>query len=80
MATQVYTPEMGQSKPVADIEADLSYYGKHYFLRTALELETNRGVKFYQVGDDGRNVYKVTIKAYDKLEAQYSISREAHLD
>ena len=29
-----YTPEMGQRKPEVKMEASLSYYGKHYFVRS----------------------------------------------
>lgn len=34
-----YTPEMGQCKPEVKMEASLSYYGKHYFVDTPLELK-----------------------------------------
>ena len=38
-----YTPEMGQRKPEVKMEASLSYYGKHYFVDTPLELK-GRGI------------------------------------
>lgn len=38
-----YTPEMGQRKPEVRMEASLSYYGKHYFVDTPLELK-GRGI------------------------------------
>ena len=34
-----YTPEMGERKPEVKMEASLSYYGKHYFVDTPLELK-----------------------------------------
>ena len=39
-----YYPEMGEAKPLAQIEASLGHYGKHYFLRTPLTL-SGRGVE-----------------------------------
>ncbi len=79
IGTHCWTPEMGQSKPDTQIESNLSHYGKHYFLATRLEL-SGRGVEQRSDHSDGRKRYKVTIKAYEKLEQQYSISRAAHLD
>ena len=38
-----YTPEMGEEKPDCQIESQLSYYGKHYYLWTSLELK-GRGI------------------------------------
>lgn len=39
-----YTPEMGEQKPKCQIEAERSYYGRHYHINTPLELK-GRGIK-----------------------------------
>lgn len=73
MSTKVYYPEMGDEKPAAVIEASLGHYGKHYYLTTTLELK-GRGIKQISTSRPGMNRYKVTIKAYEKLEAENDIS------
>lgn len=89
--TYIYTPEMGQEKPEGcQIEASLSFYGKHYFLDTPLELK-GRGITFikkYSADDltaagqykTGWNEYRVTKNAYEKLKTQYAISYKSCLD
>jgi hypothetical protein len=62
-----------------EIEASLSHYGEHYYLDTHLEL-SGRGIRYYGQNGRGMNQYKVTIKAYDKLKAQYQVSKESTLD
>lgn len=79
MPTLTWMPEMGQHKPAAQIEATLSHYGKHYYLVTDLEL-AGRGIKKTDTRQDGSKAYKVTIRAYETLERQYTISRESLLD
>ncbi len=84
-----FTPEMGQRKVSAQIDASLSHYGNHYFLDTPLELK-GRGITFikvYAAGDFirpnhkvGWNSYKVTTAVFEKLKSQYSISMERNLD
>lgn len=78
--TYNYTPEMGEEKPDCQIEARLSHYGKHYYLKTALELK-GRGIT-KQSGNYGDNLnrYKVTILAYEKLQKLYAISYRCLLD
>lgn len=71
--TYIYHPEMGEKKPECQIEATLAWYGKHYFLKTDLELK-GRGIR--KLEDD----YIVTKKAFEKLESQYSISICSYLD
>lgn len=59
--------------------ADLSYYGKHYFLRPLrddLPQLHGRGISY----DEERNTYTVTTRAYDKLKEQYRIRYETCLD
>ena len=74
-----YTPEMGDKKPMADIEAKLSYGGSKWRLQTKLELK-GRGIKLHEQSEDGTNIYYATELAFNKLEQQYSISLESLLD
>lgn len=85
-----YTPEMGQRKPNCQMQSTLSYYGKHYYIDTPIELK-GRGIKLikqYKSSDltphgqykVGWYNYEVTLLAYDKLKEQYSISSERLLD
>ena len=76
--TYLYTPEMGDTKPECQIEASLSYYGKHYFLKTR-EVLKGRGITLDKT-ENGINYYTATRRAYDLLEAKYSISYESNLD
>lgn len=88
--THNYCPEMNEQKPVAQMESQLSYDGKYYYIDTTLELK-GRGITFiktYKSSDltsfgqrkVGWHSYKVTRNAYKQLESQYSISREVLLD
>lgn len=84
-----YTPEMGGQKPDCQMEASRGYYGKHWFIDTPLELK-GRGIEFikkYQEKDFcskdrrvGWNEYRVTNRAFEKLQEQYTISQELFLD
>ncbi len=84
-----YTPEMGGQKPNCQMEASKGYYGKHWFIDTPLELK-GRGIEFikkYQEKDfcskdhrAGWNEYRVTNRAFEKLQEQYTISQELFLD
>lgn len=88
--TYLYTPEMGQQKPDCQMEASRSYYGKHLFIDTPLEIK-GRGITFikkYTSKDFanpnnhkiGWNEYQVTNLAFEKLKTQYTISMECCLD
>jgi hypothetical protein len=77
--TYLYTPEMGQEKPDCQIEASLSYYGKHYYLYTNLELK-GRGITPDGTDSKGRKCYRATMRAYKQLQETYSISYESLLD
>ena len=85
-----YTPEMGEQKPKCQIEAERSYYGRHYHINTPLELK-GRGIKKDGVKEaknlrpnyqymDGWFEYTVTERAFEKLQEQYTISQELLLD
>lgn len=73
-----YTPEMGDKKPLADIEAKISYGGK-WRLKTRLELK-GRGITLHEQQDNGLKIYYATDLAFKKIENQYSISMECLLD
>ena len=85
-----YTPEMGEQKPKCQIEAERSYYGRHYHINTPLELK-GRGIKKDGV-KEAKNLrpnyqymagwfeYTVTERAFEKLQEQYTISQELLLD
>ena len=87
----MYTPEMGQQQPEGcQIEASRSYYGKHYFLDTPLELK-GRGITLLETYKDsnlnksgkyktGWNCYQVTERAFEKIKQQYAVSMECCLD
>lgn len=78
--TYTYTPEMGQKEPKGcQMQAGLCYYGKHYWIRTAIELK-GRGITKNEPSRDGLNNYTVTVKAFEKLKSQYAISIERYLD
>ena len=75
----VYYYEMQQPPTGCDFAADLSYYGKHYFLRPlrdGLPQLHGRGISY----DEQRNTCAVTTRAYDKLQEQYRIRYETCLD
>lgn len=84
-----FTPEMGQRKVNAQMDASLSHYGNHYFVDTQLELK-GRGITLLKIYSEenfirpshkvGWKSYKVTTAAFEKLKSQYSISMECNLD
>jgi len=89
LGLQLYTPEMGERKPIAQIEAIMGR-GNHWSLRTPLMLK-GRGITLREVLTkdkllksgwymDGWFSYWVTDRAFDKLKEQYSISCEMLLD
>ena len=70
---------MQQAPTGCDYAADLAYYGKHYFLRPlrdGLPPLHGRGITY----DAEQGTYMVTLRAYDKIKAQYKIKRETCLD
>lgn len=81
-----YYPEMGDAKPVADLEIQSDYRGGWY-VYTFLELETNRSVKFDSKITEkqnskraGMNLYRVTRKGMDALKLKYRASWSVLLD
>lgn len=95
MPTYAYTPEMNESKPhhkFYDMEIRRSYDYRYTYIQTPIELKGRGITKIgtieaknyistarieYKIG---WNEYKVTQKAFDKLEAQYKMVRESLLD
>lgn len=77
VGTTLYYPEMGDKKPVCDIEVKLGYGGK-WRLKTALEL-SGRGIKLHS-SENGINIYYATDNAFYKLEKEFSMSHEVLLD
>lgn len=86
-----YYPEMGDKKPVCQMEASLSHNGKHYFIDTPLVLSPGRGIEYlgtYRPQDltpqgqrkVGWGKYKVTCNAFEKLKREYSVSYQMLLD
>ena len=78
MSAILYYPELNEEKPLTMIEARLSYYGKHFFIKTRLHLN-GRGITFLE-NDNGINRYKVTINAFKALEEKYSTCIKCYLD
>ncbi len=81
-----YHPEMGEEKPAAQIEAHLSHYGKHYFLKSQIELK-GRGIYYrgtLKAGDltpqaqgkVGWHEYKVTEKAFNTICETHAVAYE----
>jgi hypothetical protein len=79
-----YYPEMREAKPVAELEASLSHYGRHYFVKTRLELR-GVGIKFLKTltaadlvpqaqAKVGTHEYKVTEKAFEKLLKAHGVA------
>jgi hypothetical protein len=95
MTTYNYCPEMKEVKPdhrFYDMEVQASYDYKYQYITTPLEIK-GRGITFIGKIDPknyistarigykiGWNEYKVTRKAFEKLESEYRIVRETLLD
>ena len=66
---------MQQAPTGCDFSSELAFYGKHYFLRPLrndLTRLRGRGITY----NEQSGTYMVTIRAYDKLKAQYRIMHE----
>lgn len=85
-----YTPEMNEKRPeTAQIDANLSHYGQHWFLRTPLTLKgrgiVHQGVETAETlvpqahHKAGWNKYKVTEKAFDAICERYHVATESML-
>ncbi|KMY49598.1 hypothetical protein [Peribacillus loiseleuriae] len=84
----IYCPEMGDTKPQAQIEAKFSAIMGKFRISTPLELK-GRGIKYHDTYTEhncnspklyGHNIYYVTMAAYKKLEQEYTSAQEVLLD
>ena len=85
---KTYYPEMGEKKPTAFIEAQLSHGGTHWYLTTRFELK-GQGIRYLKTyGDDntysnrlvGFHEYKVTQRAFNKIKTLYDVVQQRLLD
>ena len=76
---KTYYPEMNEAKPKGQIDASLSYNGKHWYLKTKLTLE-GRGVSFVDLQSNGKKRYRVTEKALEIIDTQYTVVSTILLD
>ena len=79
IAMKTYYPEMNETKPKGQIDASLSYNGRHWYLKTELILK-GRGISFVDLQANGRKRYRVTDKALEKIETQYTVVSAILLD
>lgn len=79
-----YYPELGESKPIAQMYARFSYDAKYVYITTKINLKESRSIKIYDEQCAGMargfKKYRLTINAFDKIENQYSVSWETLLD
>ena len=87
---QSYCPEMNEPRPEnTQIDAELSHYGGHWFLRTPLVLK-GRGIVHLktETADTlvpkahhkiGWHKYQVTSKAFEAICVKYNVATEAML-
>lgn len=71
--------ELSSPQKTDDIQARISHYGTHYYIDTTLDLK-GRGITLLETERDGNKKYRVTLKAFEKLESQYNISTKNLLD
>ena len=63
-----------------DYTLELNHYGTHYYIDTLLDLK-GRGITLLNTSqEDNSKKYQVTLKAFEKLKTQYTISMECLLD
>ncbi len=81
-----YHPEMGETKPEAQIEAHLGHYGNHWFLTSQVELK-GRGITLRHILTAGELTeqaqhkvgyfeYRVTEAAFNRICKQHRVSGE----
>ncbi len=87
-----YHPEMNQQpNSNATIRANLSHYGRHYFVSSKNPIAIKQGVEFLKTLESselnelgqyrvGWHEYKMTIKAFDKLCKMEDVNLEMLLD
>ncbi len=91
MAFCGYHPEMGEKKPEVEMEASLSHYGRHYFVKSKNPITIKQGVTFLKqtkasdyINPNNPKVgwyeYQVTNKTFEKLCALQDIGVQMLLD
>lgn len=75
-----YTLELNRHKPDCQMHARLGHYGTHYYIDTLLDLKGRRITLLNTSQEDNSKKYQVTLKAFEKLKTQYTISMECLLD
>jgi hypothetical protein len=76
---RTYYPEMHETKPKGQIDASLSFNGRHWYLKTELSLK-GRGIRLVDLQSNGRKRYRVTEKALEKMATQYTVVSAVLLD
>ena len=77
---------MGEARPDAQIDAQLSHYGEHYYLKSQIEL-SGRGITFLGIltaneltpqaqHKVGWHEYKVTMRAFDAICKNHAVACE----
>lgn len=75
---QQFHSELGE-KAKFDTKARFNAFIGKWAVRTNLELK-GRGIKFYEIDEQGRNFYYVTKIAFEKLEKEINMSQELLFD
>ena len=75
----IYFPELKEREPDVKMRARLSYDGNYYFVYTSYELK-GHGITDLTKPSDTEQRYRVTLKAFEKLEKQFPISERMLLD
>lgn len=83
----LYTPELGEKIPDCKVAARMSYYGEHYIVDTPFIL-SGRGITEVPVSwqpgcqEDAEHwkSYRVTKRAFEKLQTEYPIRMPCFLD
>jgi hypothetical protein len=80
----LYTPELGQTlDPKITTHGRLAHYGNHYYVESILgpNVIRGRGVTYRGVSRTvGYYSYKLTLKAYEKLQETVEIGERVLLD
>lgn len=73
-----YHSELGETRK-NEMTARKNYFINKWAVRTSQELK-GRGIKFFEVGEDGRKIYYCTDKAFEALCNKYDIDQELLLN
>ena len=73
-----YHSELGE-KQINEVTARYNAFIGKWTVRTKQELK-GQGIKFYEVGEDKRNIYHCTKKAFERLCNKIDIDQELLFD